>query len=62
VIQLVWVAGVGLVLVGVLIQAGGIAQLRELPRDLGYVLIVLGFAKVFILPTLLARRWRSPRE
>lgn len=48
--------GVLTVLAGILIAQGVIA----LPAWIGYILAVLGMFEVFFLPTLLARRWKSP--
>ena len=61
VIQLVRLAGVAMVLIGVLLQAGRIEALRGVPVEVGYVLIVIGMLDVFVMPQVLARRWRSPR-
>jgi hypothetical protein len=62
VIQLARLFGVVLVLLGVLIQAGRIAALAWVPQWAGYVLIAVGLVDTFVMPTLLARRWRSPKE
>lgn len=51
-------AGVGLVIAGLLISQGAISW----PLEVGYGLIIIGIADVFIVPQILARRWRSPRE
>jgi uncharacterized membrane protein HdeD (DUF308 family) len=61
-IQLVRFLGVACVLVGILIVARRVATLSFLPDWLGYVLIASGLIDVFLVPTLLARRWRSPAE
>lgn len=61
-IQLVRLVGVVLVLLGVLVQAGRIEALAWVPRWAGYVLIAAGLADTFVMPMLLARRWRSPKE
>lgn len=61
-IQAVRLSGVAMVVVGLLVQAGRIEALREVPPLAGYVLIGVGLIDVFVAPTLLARRWRSPPE
>jgi hypothetical protein len=61
-IQLVRLSGVALVVVGLLLQAGRIAPLREIPQAGALILIAIGLVEIFVAPTLLARRWRSPRE
>lgn len=61
-IQLTRLIGVFLVLFGVLIQAGRVEALAGVPRWVGYVLIVIGLADTFVMPLVLARRWRSPKE
>ena len=61
-IQLVRVAGVATVLLGLLIEAGRLPLFAAVPRWFGYVLAVVGLVEVFLLPRLLARRWRSPPD
>lgn len=51
-------AGVALILAGILV----VRRVLELPDMVGYALLVLGLAGFFVVPTLLARRWRSPKE
>lgn len=58
VIQVMRLAGVAMVVLGMLVATG---RLPQLPAWSGYLLLVLGLADVFIVPTLLARRWRSPK-
>jgi hypothetical protein len=62
VMQLVRLSGVVLVLFGVLLQAGRIEALRDVPVAAAYVLIVIGLVEVFALPLILARHWRTPKE
>lgn len=57
VIQAVRLGGVALVLVGILIRYAVISA----PMEIGLVLIAIGLVDVFLVPTLLARRWRTPR-
>jgi hypothetical protein len=56
VINLVRLSGVALILVGILIVNGAI----DLPKAVGYVFIPLGLIEVFVMPLLLARKWRTP--
>jgi uncharacterized membrane protein HdeD (DUF308 family) len=62
VIQLARAGGVALVLIGVLIVARRTPAFAVVPEWLGYLLIVGGLIDVFLIPTLLARRWRSEGE
>jgi hypothetical protein len=50
-------AGVALVIFGLLVLNGRVA----IPKEAGYVLLVVGLIDAFVLPTVFARRWRSPR-
>ncbi len=52
------IGGVILVVLGIAIARGAIS----LHEWLGHALIVLGLFEVFFMPTLLARRWKSPPE
>ena len=57
VIQAVRGAGVAMILIGLLILRGEIAW----HPALGWVLLANGLLDVFLIPLVLARRWRSPR-
>jgi hypothetical protein len=57
IIQLVRWTGVILTLFGILVIAGKLG----LPQEAGYVLAVVGIVDALVMPTLLARRWKSPR-
>ena len=59
-IQVVRAMGVAMVLAGLIHIAGRISALADVPRWFGYVLIGIGMIEAFVLPQLLARRWRSP--
>ena len=61
-IQLARLSGVALVLVGLLVNADRLPALSGLPDAAGLVLIGIGLVDFFAVPTLLARRWRSPPE
>ena len=56
-INLVRMSGVALILVGLLCAGDKI----DIPmaRRIGVTLIVIGMVDVFVVPTLLAKRWRS---
>lgn len=56
VIQAVRIAGVAMVLIGILIARGVIAQ----PALAGYVILGVGLIDLFVAPQLLARKWRTP--
>jgi membrane protein YdbS with pleckstrin-like domain len=55
-IALVRLSGAVMVLLGLLITE----RRLDLPWALGVVLTVAGFFDVFVMPKILARRWRSP--
>ena len=55
-IALVRLSGALLVLFGLMITERRV----DLPWALGAVLTVAGFFDVFVMPKLLARRWRTP--
>ncbi|EQB13481.1 hypothetical protein [Novosphingobium lindaniclasticum] len=57
IIQLVRIFGVACVIAGMAIGARKI----DLPLWLGYLLIINGLVDVFVVPKVLARKWRSPR-
>jgi hypothetical protein len=57
-INIVRLTGMALALLGLAIIAGKIG----LPREAGYVLFVLGLFEALIVPTLLVRKWKSPRQ
>jgi hypothetical protein len=56
VIQLARLTGVAMVLLGLLAMQGKLG----LPPVAGYALAAIGLIDVFIVPILLARRWKSP--
>ena len=60
-LNLVRLSGVALILVGLLFALDRIA-IPQPPRHLiGMLLIVLGMLDTFLMPRILARRWKSPR-
>jgi hypothetical protein len=56
-IALIRLSGAVMVLVGLLITE----RRLDLPWLLGVVLTVAGFFDVFVMPKLLARRWKTPQ-
>ncbi len=52
--------GVGLVMLGLLITTGRVVLPPELRQVLGPALVLFGLFDALIMPTLLARRWKSP--
>jgi len=57
-INAVRLGGVVMVIVGLL----GLRGYFEYPEIAGYILVVVGLLDVFLVPLLLARKWRSPLE
>ena len=55
VIQVVRAGGVVMAILGLLTIEG----IVPLPEVAGYVLLALGLVEVFLMPTLLARKWSS---
>ena len=58
VISALRVAGVAMVLVGLLI----VRQVIPEPAWAGYTILAVGLADVFWVPIMLARKWSSPKE
>ena len=56
--QLLRLSGAVLVMIGAAIMAEAI----DLPFAIGLVLLLLGFTEFFVIPRLLARRWRTPDQ
>ena len=54
-IQAVRLSGVVTAVLGALVLGG----VLPLPEIAGYILVALGVAEIFILPIVLAKRWRS---
>ncbi|HYD25463.1 MAG TPA: hypothetical protein VEB68_11765 [Croceibacterium sp.] len=55
-IQALRIGGGAMVVVGLLIANGNIPA----PQWSGYLVLALGLADVFFVPTWLARKWRTP--
>ena len=58
VINAVRIAGVVMVIVGLL----GLQGYFEYPDIAGYALVGVGLLDLFLMPLVLARKWRSPDE
>ena len=56
VIQMLRLSGLGLVILAMAIMARKI----DLPEIVGYVVFVVGVVEALIVPTLLARLWKTP--
>ncbi len=59
ILQLVRLSGAVLLLLGVVLLSGKVAWLPRLPDVIGYVLIGVGMIEFFVVPLILAKRWRS---
>ena len=57
IIQAVRLSGVGLVIVGMLALSGRLS----LPDWIGYPLLAVGLADIFLIPQVLVRKWRTPK-
>lgn len=55
-IQGVRLSGVIMGVIGALV----LGQILPLPTFVGYLLLALGAVEIFILPLVLAKRWRTP--
>lgn len=55
-IQMMRLMGLALVILGVLIAGGKV----DLPVLIGYVFVAIGLIDFFVMPKMLARRWRTP--
>lgn len=56
VLNAIRLSGVALVLIGILVLNRAI----ELPEVVGWVLLAVGLIDVFVMPQVLARKWRTP--
>lgn len=57
IIQAMRLFGVGLVIAGILVASGR----SPLPGWAGYALLAVGLIDVFVVPPILARKWRTPK-
>jgi membrane protein YdbS with pleckstrin-like domain len=58
VMNAVRLSGAVMVLVGML----GLSDVIAMPAIAGYIIIGVGLVDVFVVPQMLARKWRSPGE
>ena len=56
-INVVRIAGVAMVLIGIL----GLRGVFEYPDVAGWILVVVGVIDIFVVPQIMARKWRTPR-
>ncbi|PKB19484.1 hypothetical protein B0I00_1720 [Novosphingobium kunmingense] len=56
VLQLLRLSGAFFALLGLLV----VARRVDMPMVAGYVFLIVGFIDLFVVPLLLARRWKSP--
>lgn len=54
--QMMRLMGAVLAILGVLIAGGKV----DLPVLIGYVFVAIGLVDFFVMPKILARRWKSP--
>jgi hypothetical protein len=62
VIQVMRMLGVGLVILGILMVRGAVGFAGEVNAWVGYGLIAIGLLDGFVMPQVLARKWRTPPE
>lgn len=56
VINAVRMSGLAMALIGIM----GLGSVFDYPRSAAYVLVVVGLVDFFVMPLLLARKWRTP--
>ena len=54
--------GFAIVLVGILMSQGAIDLAGDVNTLAGYMLIAVGLVDGFVVPQILARKWRTPPE
>lgn len=62
VIQVMRVAGVAFAVLGLLMTQDAVVIAGDYNRVAGYAFAVVGMLDAFVMPIVLARKWRSPRE
>jgi hypothetical protein len=60
-IQAARVLGVALTVLGILLVRGVVDIAGEANLLIGYVFVAVGLVDAFLLPQVLARKWRTPR-
>lgn len=53
------ILGVGFVVFGILLITGRLFP--QTPEWIGYLLLANGLVDIFILPAMMARKWRTPK-
>jgi hypothetical protein len=61
VISVLRLVGFGTAVLGLLMSQGAVDIAGEANRLVGYVFLVVGLVDGFVVPQLLARKWRTPR-
>lgn len=61
IIQAVRLSGAALAILGILVLSRRVSWLAPWPDSVGYLLAGIGLADFFVVPAVLARRWRSPK-
>jgi hypothetical protein len=59
IINLVRLAGVGFVVLGILVANGRIFP--DAPDWVAYLLVANGLVDAFVIPAVLVRKWRTPK-
>jgi hypothetical protein len=62
VIQAMRALGFALAVLGILMSQDAVNFAGEVNREVGYGLIAIGLLDGFVMPQVMARKWRSPRE
>jgi hypothetical protein len=60
VMQLMRIMGVALVIAGILMTQGALDLFGEHNRLVGYAFVIVGLVDGFVMPLVLARKWRTP--
>ncbi|WP_338466706.1 hypothetical protein RXV95_14310 [Novosphingobium sp. ZN18A2] len=62
ILQAMRLSGALLVLLGAVTLSRRFAALNTIPDTAAYAIMAVGLVDFFVVPLLLARRWRSPRR
>ncbi|MEZ5743399.1 MAG: hypothetical protein R3D89_06650 [Sphingomonadaceae bacterium] len=58
VLQFLRLSGFAILILGLAVGLGK----TSLPVELGYLLVIVGFFDAFVIPIILAKRWKSPPQ
>jgi hypothetical protein len=61
-IQIMRLGGVALAVLGLLMTQDAVVIAGDNNRLVGYAFFAIGLLDAFVVPIILARKWRSPRE